>query len=89
MQKTSKAKPRLPTLSTLLKVKAGPTAMEKVLKQNQHKVVIHENKPWPAARGHSQNTASEGCKNFTSKCYNQHDICLLQHQQQCTKHVST
>jgi len=38
--------------------------MEKVLKQNLRKVVIHENKPRPAARGRSQNTAREGCKTF-------------------------
>jgi len=37
----SKAKPRPPTLSKSLKVKAGPTAIEKVLKQNLHKVVIY------------------------------------------------
>ena len=66
-QKTSKAKPRQPTLSKSLKVKAGPTAMEKVLKQNLRKVVIYENMPRPAARGRSQNTASEGCKNFFYK----------------------
>jgi len=39
----SKAKPRLPTLSKSLKVKAGPTAVEKVLKQNLREVVIYEN----------------------------------------------
>jgi len=54
-QKTSKAKPTLPTLSKSLKVKAGPTAVEKLLKQNVCKVGIHENKPRPAARGRSQN----------------------------------
>jgi len=32
MQKTSKAKSRPPTLTNSLKVKAGPTAMQKVLK---------------------------------------------------------
>jgi len=37
----SKAKPRLPTLSKSLK--AGPTAMQKVLKQRRE-VVIYENK---------------------------------------------
>jgi len=42
MQKTSKSKPRPPTLSKSLKVKAGPTAMEKVLKQNLREVVICE-----------------------------------------------
>jgi len=41
--------------------------MEKVLKQNLRKVVIYENMPRPAARGRSQNTASEGCKNFFYK----------------------
>ena len=49
-QKTSKAKPRPPTLSNSLKVKAGPTAMQKVLKQNLLKIVIYVNKPRPAAR---------------------------------------
>ena len=65
-QTTSKAKPRLPTLSNALKVKAGPTAMQKVLKENLHKIVIYENKPRPAARDRSQTTASEGCKNFNN-----------------------
>jgi len=32
-QKTSKTKPRPPTLSNSLKVKAGPTAMQKVRKK--------------------------------------------------------
>jgi len=41
-QKTSKAKPRPPTLSNSLKVQAGPTAMQKVPKQNLHKTVIYE-----------------------------------------------
>jgi len=73
--KTSKAKPRPPTLSKSLKAKAGPTAMEEVPKENLGKFVIYENKPRPAARGCSQNTASEGCKNFfTNKCYNQHGM---------------
>ena len=35
-QKTSKAKPRPPTLSNSLTVKTGPTGMQKVLKQNLH-----------------------------------------------------
>jgi len=48
----------------LPKVKAEPAAMQKMLKQNLCKVVIYENKPRPAARGHSQNTAGEGCKHF-------------------------
>jgi len=61
-QKMSKAKPRPPTLSNSLKVKAGPTAMQKVLKQNLHKIVIYENKPRPAARDRSQSAASVGCK---------------------------
>jgi len=64
MQKTSKAKPRPPTLSNSLKVKAGPTVMQKVLKQNLLKVVIYGNKPRPATRDCSQSTASEGCKNI-------------------------
>jgi len=55
---------RPPTLSNKLKVKAGPTAMQKVLKQNLHKIVIYVNKPRPAARDRSQSTTSEGCKNF-------------------------
>jgi len=38
--------------------------MEKVLRQNLRKVVIYENKPRTVARGRSQNTANEGCKNF-------------------------
>ena len=63
-QKTSKAKPRPPTLSKSLEVKAGPTAMEKVLKQTLCKVIIYENKLRPVERGRSQNTASEGWKNF-------------------------
>jgi len=58
-QKTSKPKPRPPTLSNSLKAKAGPTSMQKVLKQNLHKIVIYENKPRPAARDHSQSTARE------------------------------
>jgi len=41
-QKTSKVKSRPPNLSKSLKVKAGPTAMQKVLKQNLRKVVIYE-----------------------------------------------
>ena len=57
MQKTSKAKPRPPALSKSLKVKVGPTAMEKVLKQNRCKVVIYENKPRPAEKYYSQSTA--------------------------------
>jgi len=56
----SKTKPRPPTLSNSLKVKAGPTAMQKVLKQNLHKVIIYENKPRTAARDCSQRTASKG-----------------------------
>jgi len=63
-QKTSKAKPRPPTLSNLLTVKAGPTGVQKVLKKNLHKVVLCVNKPRPAAKDYSQSTANEGCKNF-------------------------
>ena len=44
-RKTSKATPRPPTLSNSLTVKAGPTGMQKVLKQNLHKIVIYVNKP--------------------------------------------
>jgi len=65
-QKTSKVKPRPPTLSNSLKAKAGPIAMQKVLKQNLRKIVIYENKPRPAARNRSQRTASDGCKNFNN-----------------------
>ena len=64
MQKTSKVKPRPLTLSNSLTVKAGPTGMQKVLKQNLHKIVIYVNKPRPAAKDYSQSTANEGCKNF-------------------------
>jgi len=67
MQKMLKAKPRPPTLSKSLKVKAGPTAMQKVLKENLRKLIIYKNKPRPAARGRSQNIASEGCKTLTNK----------------------
>jgi len=65
-QKTSKAKPRPPAMSNSLTVtvKAGPTGMQKVLKQNLHKIVIYVNKPRPAAKDYSQSTANEGCKNF-------------------------
>jgi len=38
-------------LSKFLLVKAGPTAMEKVLKQNLFRVIIYENKPRPPTRG--------------------------------------
>jgi len=38
--------------------------MQKVLKQNLHKIVIYVNKPRPAAKDYSQSTANEGCKNF-------------------------
>jgi len=50
----------------LVKAKAEPTAVQKVLKQNLHKIVIYVNKPRPAARDRSQNTASEGCKHFNN-----------------------
>jgi len=63
-QKTSKAKPRPPTLSNSLTVKAGPTGTQKVLKQNLHKIVLYVNKPISAAKDYSQSTANEGCKNF-------------------------
>jgi len=75
-------------VSKSLKVKAEPTAVEKVLKQNLRMVVIYENKPRPAARGRSQKTASEECKNFNNYQYVV-VLCLRQHQQQCTKHVLT
>jgi len=44
--------------------------MEKVLKQNLRNGVVYENKPRPAARGHSQNTASEECKIFLKILFN-------------------
>jgi len=46
-------------MSNPLKAKAGPTAMQKTLKQNLRKVVTYDIKSRPAARGRSQNTASE------------------------------
>jgi len=63
------------TLSKSLKVKAGPTAMQKVLKQNLRMIVIYGNKPRPAARDRSQSTTNKGCKRFnTYQYYNQHDM---------------
>jgi len=75
-QKTSKAKPRPSTLSNSLTVKAGPTGMQKVLKQDLHKFVIHVNKSRPAAKDHSQSTANEGCENLFNifKFNNQYDM---------------
>jgi len=73
--KDIKSKTKIPTLSKSLKVKAGPTAVQKVLKHNLRKVVIYENKPRPASSC-SQNTASGGCKILTNKYYNQR---LLRH----------
>ena len=72
----SKAKPRLPTLSNSLTVKAGPTGMQKVLKQNLHKIVIYINKPRPEAKDYSQSTANKGCKILFNvfKFNNQHDM---------------
>ena len=46
-QKTSRAKARPPALSNSLTVKAGRTGMQKVLKQNLHKIVIYVNKSRP------------------------------------------
>jgi len=46
LAKMSKAKPRPPTMSKSLK--AGPTAMQKMLKQNLRKVKIYKIKPRPA-----------------------------------------
>jgi len=63
-QKTSKAKPRPPTMSKSVEVKAGRTAVQKMPIQNLRKVVIYENKPSSAERGRSRNTATEGCKKF-------------------------
>jgi len=54
-------------MSKSLKVKAGPTAMQKMLKQILRKIVIYENKRRPAARCRSQNTASEGYKKLSTK----------------------
>jgi len=42
--------PRPPTLSKSLRVKAGPTAMQKMRKQNLREIIMYENKPRPAAR---------------------------------------
>jgi len=50
-QKTPKAKPWPPGMSKPLK--AGPTAMQKMLSQNLRKVVTYENKPRPEAKGRS------------------------------------
>jgi len=49
--------------------------MQKVLKQNLHKIIIYVNKPRPAAKDYSQSTANEGCKNFVEhfQVHNQHD----------------
>ena len=44
--------------------------MEKVLKQNLRKGVVYKNKPRPAARDHSRNTASEACKIFLKILFN-------------------
>ena len=88
--KTSKAKPRAPTLSNSQTVKAGPTGMQKVLKQNLHKIVIYVNKPRPAAKDYSQSTAKEGRKNcltFSSSTIS--TIRIRQHQQQSTQYVLT
>jgi len=51
-------------MSNSLTVKAGPTGVQKVLKQNLHKIVIYVNKPRPAAKDYSQSTANEDCKNI-------------------------
>ena len=48
-QKTSKANPRQPATSKLLKANAGPKVMQRILKQNLHKAIIYDNKPRPAA----------------------------------------
>jgi len=50
--------------------------MQKVLKQDLHKFVIHVNKSRPAAKDHSQSTANEGCKNLFNifKFNNQYDM---------------
>jgi len=58
----SKAKPRLSAMSKAGKPKPKPTPMQTKLKQNLHKVVIHENKLRSAARDSSQTTASKRCK---------------------------
>ena len=50
--------------------------MQKVLKQDLHKFVIHVNKSRPAAKDHSQSTANEGCENLFNifKFNNQYDM---------------
>jgi len=48
-----------------LKYKQEHELCRKCLQKNLSKVVIHENKPRPAARGRSQNNRSEGCKEFS------------------------
>jgi len=70
MQKTSKAKPRPPAMSKSLNAKSGPTAMQKMLKQNLYEAVIIENKVRLAARGRSQTIASEGCPTLVKHHYN-------------------
>ena len=76
-QKRPKAKPRSPAMSKLLKAKAGPTAVQKMLKQNLRKTVIYESKPRPA-RGRSQNTVSEGWKHtFLKTSTNARSMCDL------------
>jgi len=44
------------------KANAGPKVMQRKLKQNLRKAIIHDNKPRPAARSNSQTIASKGCK---------------------------
>ena len=66
-QKTSKANPRQPATSKSLKANAGPKVMQRILKQNQRKAIVYDNKPRPAARGNSQTIASEECKKNLKK----------------------
>jgi len=58
----------------IAKSKSRTNSYAESAKQNLRNAVIYENKPRPAARGRSQNTGREGCKNFTNKCYNQYNI---------------
>jgi len=71
--KTVKAKPRPSAQSKLLKVKAGATAMKKVLKQNLRKVVIYENEP---------GLAYKSCRSYF-------DYTMLNKQHYCKRGIQT
>jgi len=73
-QKTSKAKPRPPTLSKSLKVKAGPTAVQKVLKQNLRKIAIYETSQDQQQEAFHRILQGEDGKMFTNMYYNQHHM---------------